>query len=346
MLCRPVTAAGFGLPFGIAFLHWLVFAREDGKSVAALRRMRMLTAIGLPLVAGWATMLAYNQQVTGSWRTSPYRLYTDLYTPRHVYGFNNGVRGEQKQGPKVISSYDRWATNLTPELAAINGVNRWLISWLWTFDLLPLLLSSIVVLGTANRLDRRWLAIGFAILSMNAIHIPYWYVGIMGWHYVFETSLIWCLFLGLATDLLFRDWNIRGCRMMPGWWSLLLIISFAGDYIPIRLLARVTTEMPRIFHGIGSIRAPRRQYAEFDKWLQSQVTEQPAVVLIEGDANDQHMDYVVTSPDLSDRILRARFQRGISDVKSVADAFPDRSLYLCQPDRRTIELLKPLAMAK
>ena len=59
-------------------------------------------------------MLVYHQSVTGSWKTSPYQLYTDIYTPRHVYGFNNVLRGEQLVGPKVIEAYDRWGEKPHP----------------------------------------------------------------------------------------------------------------------------------------------------------------------------------------------------------------------------------------
>ena len=38
MLCRPMTAAGFGLPFGLWFLWWLV--RGDGTCVGSTRRFR------------------------------------------------------------------------------------------------------------------------------------------------------------------------------------------------------------------------------------------------------------------------------------------------------------------
>ncbi len=336
MLCRPATAAGVGLPFGILFLYWLIFARDDGQPVSRALRMRTLVAMGLPLVVGWCVMLAYNKDVTGSWTTSPYQLYTDTYSPRHVYGFNNVLRGDKKQGPKVIDSYDRWAANLTPELALTNVCNRWIASWVWTFDVLPQLLSTIIVLGAWRRVDRRWLAIGLAILSLHAIHVPYWYAGIMGWHYVFETAPLWCLLLGLATDLLFREWRFSGRWLMPGWWALLLAISLAGNYLPARFLFLNTLDIPRVSVGIGTIQFPRRQYAEFDHWLQSAATSRPAIILIELDPDDQHVDYVVNSPGLSDPLLRARYRRGVTDIAAVADAFPDRVVYVCDPRRKSI----------
>lgn len=338
MLCRPATAAGFGLPFGIALFWWLFNGKSHGEPISWARRLRALAAIGLPVVAGWAVMIAYNESVTGSWSTSPYQLYTDIYTPRHVYGFHNVERGAQKAGPKTLENYDRWAKNLTPELAMTNLCDRWFASWLWTFDVLPLLISLIIVAATFWKIDRRWRLIGAAILSLHAIHIPYWYTGIMGWHYVFETAPLWCLLLGQSTDLLIRAWRQSGRYVMPVWWSLLLLVSLAGDYVPFRIFIHASTQIPRIIPGISSIHFPRNDYAEFDRWLDQSITRRPAIVLIEVDPNNTHIDYVTNTPDLNSPILRGRWIKGQTDVQQVMEAFPDRTVYLCQPSRKIIRL--------
>ena len=90
----------------------------------------------------------------------------------------------------------------------------------------------------------------------------------------------------------------------------------------------------------GSIRYPRRQYAEFDRWLETGIKERPALVLIETDPDDQHIDYVVNSPGLADPLLRGRFQRNLSDVRQIQGDFPDRTVYLCDPKRRVLERLR------
>lgn len=336
MLCRPATAAGFGLPFGIAFVAWLISAREHGRPVPWSRRLRVLLGMGVPIAAGWCLMLAYNKEVTGHWASSPYQVYTDIYTPRHVYGFNNVVRGEQKIGPKVITAYDRWAENLTPDLAAYNVMVRCISSWTFTFDLLPQLICIIIVLGSLHRVDRRWLGIVAAIVSLHAMHVPYWYVGIMGWHYVFETAPLLCLILGLATGLLLSDWHASGRWLMPAWWFILLLISLAGDYFPLRQYFVPTAKTPRISVAIDSIRIPRERYAQFDLWLKHAVKDLPALVFIDADPDDQHVDYVVNSPTLDDPILRARFRRGVTDIAAIERDFPGRSVYLCQPDQMKI----------
>lgn len=336
MLCRPMTAAGFGLPFGVAFVVTILKNYRTDLAFDSRRRILSVLAMGFPLILGWAMMLAYHRDVTGTWTTSPYQLYTDLYTPRHVYGFNNAIRGAQKVGPKVIDAYDRWAVNLTPELAVTNAIHRSLASLMWSFDFLPLVLASIVSLGAAVWLDRRWWAIGLAIVSLHAVHVPYWYAGIMGWHYVFESVIAWTLILGLGTDLLVRDWHSRDRVLLPVCWYFLLAVSIVGLYVPAQVVFGPKAGVPRISAGIGTILFPRRQYAAFDQWIESNVKDRPALILIEIDPDDQHVDYVVNRPGLKDPLLRARLPKEAADFDLIAEQFPDRTVYLCQPGRKVI----------
>ena len=297
-------------------------------------------AMGLPITAGWLVMIGYHIAVTGSWRTSPYQLYTDIYAPRHVYGFDNVTRGLQRTSPKVIEAYDRWAQNLTPHLALLNLRDRWLSSWLWTFDLLPLLLSSVIAVTMARRVDRRWIAVLLSIVSLHWVHIPYWYTGIMGWHYVFESAPLWCLVLGLATDRLVETWRVERRWLMPIWWSLVLAISLAGDYVP-NVWPNSTFKLrPRIVNGIASIEYPRHMYGDFDRWLATNVTVLPALVLIEVDPDDQHVDYIVNAPQLDAPILRGRFRPNVTDLRVVSQAFPDRTIYVCRPKAKTLSRIQ------
>ena len=97
----------------------------------------------LPLVWPGRSFL-YDRAITGNGFVSPYQLYTDTYTPRHVYGFNNVLRGEQRLGPKVLDKYDRWAENLTPRLAVENVAARAAASARWTLGTVPLTMAVVV----------------------------------------------------------------------------------------------------------------------------------------------------------------------------------------------------------
>ena len=348
MLCRPMTAAGIGLPFGLDVLWWLM---RGGHSVAkdglaALvdsparpsRRVAAVLGLGMPLVCGWCVMLAYNRDITGEWLMSPYQLYTETYTPRNVYGFNNVVRGEQHLGPKVIDYYDRiWTVNLTPSVAATNALTRWIASWIWTVDVLPLLLTAVIVVGSVRRLERRWLLVAAAILSLHAVHIPYWYVGIMGWHYVFESAPLWCLLLAAATQSLFADWSRSRQSGLKIWWLGLIGLSLVGSYFgPAGLW------QPRIEDGIGSLAHPRRQQAEVRRWIEASISERPALVLLDQHETEaSHLDFVTNDPGLTSEILLARRRAEETDLSAIARDFPDRSVYVASPHRKSIRRVRP-----
>ena len=176
MLCRPMTAAGFGLPFGIWFLYWVLASRGRQPAEflrAAGGRWRAAAVLASPIVLGLVLLFFYNRAITGNGLLSPYQLYTDTYTPRHVYGFNNVIRGERRLGPKVLDTYDRWAENLIPSLAVVNVANRSAASARWSLGIVPLTMAGIVfVLSVLWRIDRRWRLVALAILSCTRSTCP------------------------------------------------------------------------------------------------------------------------------------------------------------------------------
>ncbi|HET6424934.1 MAG TPA: glycosyltransferase family 39 protein, partial [Planctomycetaceae bacterium] len=255
MLCRPATAAGFALPFGV----WALIALGKGN---ARSRVTMAAGLGLPLLFGIGVMLLYNHSTTGEWWTSPYQLYTDLYTPRHVFGLNNVVRGEQHLGPKVLESYDTWAENLTPAKAWVNVLNRLLSTAFFTFDLPLMLITLIMALWLWRRMSAGWRVIACSIVTQHALHWPYWYAGIFGWHYVYETAPLWCLLLGYAGRCLQQTWTAEGRTWMPLWAAGLLVIAWLGMYVDAG-----EAWAARWQKGVGVIAYPRRQHALFQAAL-------------------------------------------------------------------------------
>ena len=235
MLCRPMTAAGFGLPFGIWLLWRLLrpgVAADPNQKPERGWPWAAAVILAAPILAGLAFMFYYDWAITGNGFLSPYQLYTDTYTPRHVYGFNNVKRGEQHLGPKVIDNYDRWADNLTPGLAVENVEKRAAASARWTLGLVPLALASTVfVLVVLWRADWRWRLVAGSVLSLHAVHIPYWFVGIMEWHYVFETGPLLLLIYAVTSQFLFRSWWREGRIGMPVWWGALLASAILTNWV-------------------------------------------------------------------------------------------------------------------
>lgn len=321
MLCRPATAAGVGLPFGLWFGWWLLRGGRGESPRAPGSRIRAALAMTAPLVAGFAVMLVYNQAVTGDALISPYQRYTDLYTPRHVYGFNNVVRGEQRLGPDVIESYDRWAENLTPSLAATNTLVRHLASWQWTLDLIPLAMATVVFLAQPFG-ERRWWLIFAAIVSLHAVHVPYWYTGIMGWHYVFESGPLWGLVLARGMQLAGAAWQTAGRHGMTAWCAALLGLAVLGTWVPVP-----GGWDDRAGLAIGTVRYPRQVYAAFHAAIDEAVAVRPALVLLAPRYPDRHLDFITNDPALENEILFGRIDPEIADLAEIVADFENRAVY-------------------
>ena len=328
-LCRPMTAAGFSLPLGLTFGWWWITGRGNwlvtAQPMKFAARTRYALALGGPLIAGILGLIWYQQSITGSPLVSPYQLYTDRYTPRHVYGFNNVVRGEQHLGPKVIDNYDTWAENLTPALAAKNVGTRLINSWKWSLGVLPLLGTSLILL-LDRRGDPNWWILPGSILSLHIVHVPYWFEGIMGWHYVFETGPLWLLLCAMV---------LARIMSMPclWWWS--------WGLLTLSLLLNVQTVSPiwpaRVDVGMAELQYPAEHYAAFRQQIELLRQGEPVLVLVIADPDDRSMDYVTNSASLTDAVLVGRWRgESLADIQS---AFPDRMLL--QFDARTRQLLAP-----
>lgn len=331
MLCRPMTAFGVGLPLGALLACQLVAGRcgangsGDAAAVHATRRRRALivAAWGLPIVAGLAGMLCYNAAITGSPWVSPYQLYTDTYTPRHVYGFDNVTRGERRLGPKVLENYDRWAENLTPELAARNVGRRIVASLRWTLGIVPIAASTLILLLSPATWNRGVVLVFSAIVSLHAVHVPYWFEGIMGWHYVFESAPLWLLLVGAACRHLVESWLTTGHRALCGWWSGMLLTAAAVNLVTAPLLwpGRLTV-------GISEVSFSRQRYAAFFTAARELAGEQRTIVFVEADPADRHIDYVVNDPSLDGPLIFARYRPGRTDLQAARALFPDRQAFV------------------
>ncbi len=334
MLARPMTAAGFALPCGILLLVWAIRGDIEADTPPRSRRLLLMSLVGLPILIGLLGLGVYNHSVTGSAMITPYQRYTDVYTPRHVYGFNNVVRGEQRLGPKVIDNYDRWAENLTPQLAAENTLTRWLVSWQWILGIVPLgmgLLMFLIIGGPRSRLE--WL-IPASILSLHLAHVPYWFVGIMGWHYVFETAPLWTLLFALATRHMTAAWITVGRSWMSLWWALITLVAITAGIMPAGPFAPSRLQL-----GIAEVRFSRRQYAEFDAAIDRYVTQRPALVLVRPDPDDRHIDYIINDPALSNEVLFGRLDGNDTDSQAIAADFPARAVYLYDVRESTLTLI-------
>jgi hypothetical protein len=343
MLCRPMTAAGFGLPFGIWFAVWLWSGRDRGGD--RRRRLAAMAAMAVPLVAAFSILFLYNRSITGSgWRT-PYAVYGTIYAPRQAYGFYNVERGTPRVGPKVRTAYDEWAENLTPARAARNAGRRLVASWEWSLGIVPLAMGAAafpfctVLARRHGWFDRRWWLIPAAIASLHLAHVPYWFTGIMHWHYVFESGTLWLLLFAGVSAWLLAGWSQAGRGAVAGWWACLLVLAVGASWLPTGWLdplsepAGAVSRRSRVGEELSRIAYSRLKYERFHREVEWAVRG-PAVVFVDPNLEDAHIEYVVNRPDLSGPILYARLMAPEFERDGVLAAFGERAAYWVVADDR------------
>lgn len=316
--------------------------QADGLKVAgplAEIRMRQMLSVGVPVICGLLGLLAYNRATTGNPLETPYQLYTNIYTPRHVYGFNNVVRGERRLGPKVIEGYDTWAENLDGRLAAENMRKRWLAGWQWSLGIVPLAMVCVLFWPALPRSDVRWWLVVASILSLHAAHIPYWYSGILDHHYVFEAVLSWSILVGGVTAWVWntsRQWGRSG---LATWWTLMLVAAAIPSYMALPPFWAGS----RIEAAVETTAFSKIKYARFHRLVERIVwngrapdPDRPALVLVAHDPLDLHLDLVDNPPGLDGPLLIGRYRAGETDLETICQDFPDRRVFLF--DVRTNQL--------
>jgi len=348
MLCRPMTAAGAALPFGVYFVCWARRGQAASPSpskgeakgvgsgfftISHGQKRLALATIGLPLLASAIGLFFYNRAITGSGWTTPYSLYTEIYTPRHIYGFNNVVRGEHRLGPRVLENYDKWAENLTPRRAAANAIVRLAASWRWTLGIIPLALALGAGAAAWRQLPRGAWLILTAIISLHAVHVPYWFVGMEDHHYVFESGPLWGIWTGVVSMAAVREWRACGRSLVGCWWGVTLTAAVVVNFTVSRTrsIEDEATAPPwsaPLEQGIGRVLFARARHGRFQDLVAERAVPLPALVLVESDPADRHIDYVTNSPDLSGSVLIGHYLPQFVPVAEVKRLFPERALFL------------------
>jgi hypothetical protein len=311
MLCRPLTAFGFALPFG-GHLMYLVLGGRLARSRARL------TAALLPLVVGVALLAGYNAVLTGNPLRSPYGLYTRIYSPNHSYGFHNVTRGEKLTGPKVLENYNRWAEELTAPRAFELLGRRIAASSLWSIGPITLAWFAGVSLLLFARFPVQWRLLAAAVVGLHAVYFPFGFDGIFGLSYVFESVPILCALAAGVCVWLWRIWWTRG-RVGRTVWIVLFIV--AGYAMPVYRMFD-----PGPDGSLAQIRFARGFYANWDAGIGNVAVESPALIFIKPDPTVLHLDLVANSPDLQDSILRVR-DLGMDRNVELARYFPDRHVW-------------------
>jgi hypothetical protein len=124
-------------------------------------------------------------------------------------------------------------------------------------------------------------------------------------------------------------------------WIVLLATSVVGAYVaPVPDAADPPQKWKsRVQRGLGSLEHPRRRHKEMRAWVEDQVTKRPALVLVDQETAETHLDLVVNDPGLTGEMLWGRFRPGKTDLAKIRRDFPDRHVYVTAPASRTIRLV-------
>lgn len=327
MLGRPMTAAGFGFPFGT----WFLWHIATGLHHEARRRTLLsMLAMGVPLLMGFCVLSWMNQRMTGHWNESAYQYYTDTWTPRHRYGFGNGT--EVSPQASVLKKYDQWAENLTPGLAVRNVGNRLLASSVWSMGLVGLLFlipSGLYFCVSRERGTTGLRLVAAAILSLHVAHIPYWYDGILHWHYVMETCPLLLILAagGLQNTLDVLTTFIRRTVAMA-WITLFLAVVLIPNWLDVEFLWGTS----RITQAIQEQSFSRVRYELFRRLAESPAVQHPCLILVDERKSDPQLSYIVNPPDYWGNVLTCRYPEESAGLQKLREAFPDRTLYVFDPE--------------
>ncbi|MBD3676047.1 MAG: glycosyltransferase family 39 protein [Planctomycetaceae bacterium] len=342
MLSRPMAAAGFALPMGVVLLANLIRPVQwthDESAPARSTILKLNLAVGLPIIAGLLILLPINKAVTGDLFKLPYSQFQTIYTPNHVYGFDNVERGEGQRKKETFAKYDNWAENLTPESARTKVFTRLVASLRWTWGIVPLTMAGLFCLILAVEARNRWALIVLSLISIHVAHAPYWFTGIQDWHYVFESCLIWFLLLGEVTAAIWGISKTKGRPLLKYWWlgmlaaPMLTMYVSAGDFWPV---ARMQNEVEIVAFS-------RLKYQEFDRLLEQEIGDRRALVLIDHDETDLHIDYIDNDPSWDAPIIRGRVDEGRPDAERLEElkaAFPKREIWYFNAAQGSLELLE------
>ncbi|MFN8709486.1 MAG: ArnT family glycosyltransferase [Planctomyces sp.] len=356
MLSRPMTAAGFALPYGLLLLsrlltfrsvtgEWRLPETAEEHEIRPASWFSVISGMGIPLLAGFGVLAFQNQEITGSWKLSAYQHYTDTWTPRHRYGFDNVVKAEEKPAPSdILRSYDMWATNLTPVLAAENVRERLLASILWSLGLIPIFFGLIMIfpLGLTEGYRAGARLMWFSVLSLHAVHVPYWFDGIMHWHYVFETAplLLMLTILGLRAAL--ARLSVICGRTTGVFWLILLVASVL---IPGWLSSETLWGRSHVSMAIGEQSWSRSRMERFRRLIHGESLVRPAIVQVNEAGSDPQLSFIINPADLNSEVLVCRSPRTDEERAELQRAFSDRRFYTFDPGNFVLkEDVKPTSL--
>lgn len=327
MLGRPMTAAGFGLPFGLRLLRRLLTEPETRK---------LAVGFAIPISLGFGVLAIMNYEATGQITKSGYQIYTDQFTPRHKYGFNNAVNTPAPAGPPAIKAYDDWASNLTPRRAADNVWARLHASFQWSLGSMPLLMGILLVLPVLFRKSQAsdcsqsnayLRLVAWAVVTLHLVHVPYWFDGILHWHYVFETAPLLLILAAAGFACAKPVLEEKLGRIGSGWIVAFVLCALVPAWFKLPVFDNVS----KVSAAISEQSFSRIRFAQFQKLAFSSRVEKPALVMVDERGTDPQLSYIINPGSYDSDVLVCRLPDSDDEVQGLQDHYSDRNVYVFSP---------------
>ena len=184
-LIRPLTAVGFAFPL---FIFWVIKAAK-GKIEQPIQKF-LWTLI--PVFITLAIYFFYNKAVTGQFLKTPFDYYAEIHAPYHRYGFNQWTKyAAEASGPRVDKYFNEYYHNHTWTIGLEFLGLRLAVFIQYLFGSTALGFLGLAAWFTALRKKETAASLIFWIfLSLQLIHIPHFYPGILtfGSNYLYEVS--------------------------------------------------------------------------------------------------------------------------------------------------------------
>ena len=326
MLGRPMTAAGYALPYGILLLIRMNKAHDSRK---------LVIGFAVPLGLGFAALGIQNHDATGSVFKSAYQSYTDNFTPRHKYGFNNAIATPVPAGPPAVKSYDDWATNLTVGRAAENVWSRLKASSQWSLASIPILFALLVGLPLLVAPDAAgkvhsvcyFRLIACSFVTLHVVHVPYWFDGILHWHYVFETAPLLLIMTAVGLSSAASFLSVRIGRMGGVWVVALVVAGLLPGWFQLSMFGDVS----KVSAAISEQAYSRTRIEYFGRMVADTSVSKPALVLVDESGTDPQLSYILNPPDYQTKVLTCRLPATDDETAKLQKFYPARTLYVFDP---------------
>ena len=164
------------------------------------------------------------------------------------------------------------------------------------------------------------------------MHVPYWFDGILHWHYVFETAplLLILATAGFATAKPLLD---HGIGRLGALWIGVFILS---SLLPAWFRMPVFDNESKVSAAISEQSFSRIRFAHFQRLTTSDMITKPALVMVDEEGTDPQLSYIINPGDYDSEVLVCRLPTSDEDVNKLSNHYNDRTLYVFSPQELSL----------